>query len=161
MYKSQADAVKEWLQAYQQGEKEIDEKYERLRTLKARMMSVPAQELSDMPRPPSSPKDRMAEYMVQLEALENAINAETHKLEMCKANILDLSEKLRKQHAGEIIRYRYLYGYEWSRIMQFIYRDKADLHQRENAYRRKMYRLHQSALKEIAKLWTKDQGKPF
>lgn len=159
MYKSQADAIKEWLQAYQRGEKEINEKYDRLRTLKARMMSVPAQELSDMPRPPSSPKDRMAEYLIQAEALEKAIQYETKKQELCKNVILNLTDNLRKPEACKLIRYRYLYGYEWSDVMKELYGNRKDLKQKENAYRRKMYRLHQSALKELARLWIQEPEK--
>lgn len=159
MYKSQADAIKEWLQAYQRGEKEINEKYDRLRTLKARMRSVPAQELSDMPRPPSSPKDRMAEYLIQVEALEKAIQYETKKQDLCKNVILNLTDNLRKPEACKLIRYRYLYGYEWSDVMKELYGNRKDLKQKENAYRRKMYRLHQSALKELARLWIQEPEK--
>lgn len=157
MYKSQADAVKEWLQAYLKGVKKVDDMLERLRTIQARMKSVGAQELSDMPRPPSAPKDRMAEYVVQCESLELAIKKESHELELCRKNILDLTGQLKKPEARDMIRYRYLYGYEWSEIMKKLYSDRKDLAEKENAYRRKMYRLHESALKEMAKLWNKSE----
>ena len=155
MYKSQADAVKDWLIAYQNSEKHLDNQIERLRSLQARMMSVGAQQLSDMPRPPSAPKDRMSEYVVQVEALELSIERETKQQEACKQTILDLTSRLEKEEACKLIRYRYLYGYEWSDVMYELYRDQKDIVDKQNTYKRRMYRLHDTTLKELAKLWTK------
>lgn len=158
MYTSQADSVKEWLQAYQHGEKELEDMEDRLLTLRSRMTGVPAQELSDMPRPPSSPKDRMTEYVIQIDMLERAIQHQKELQKKCRDSIMDVTENLRKPEARDLIRYRYLDGYEWADIMQKLYGRQKDLNQRENAYRRKMYRLHQSALKELARIWTKPQA---
>lgn len=158
MYKNQADAVKDWLLAYQNGEKRINSKIERLRSLQARMKSVGAQQLSDMPRPPSAPKDRMAEYVVQVESLEIAIERETKQQEACKKTILELTAQLEKEEACKLIRYRYLYGYEWGDVMYELYRDNKDLAAKQNTYKRRMYRLHDTALKELSKLWTKSKS---
>lgn len=153
-YTSQADAVKEWLQAYQNKEKYLNGQMEKHRMLQARMRSVHAQELSDMPRPPSTNKDRMAEYVIRIETLERTIEKETLELERCRQSILELTGKLRRAEACKLIRRRYLEGYEWPEIMQELYGDEEDFQKKENTYRRKMYRLHQSALKEMARAWT-------
>lgn len=157
MYKSQADAVKDWLQAYLKGEEKIDNLLERLRSLQARMRSIGAQELSDMPRPPSAPKDRMAEYVVQCESLEYEIKKAIREQDLCRKSLLALTAQLKRPEACALIRYRYLYGYEWTEIMKKLYENQKDLAEKENAYRRKMYRLHESALKEMAKLWNKSE----
>ena len=160
MYKSQADAIKDWLLAYQNSEKHINQQMEKLRSLKARMMSVGAQELSDMPRPPSAPKDRLAEYVIQVEALELSIDKETKQLEDCKNTILELTAQLGKPEACKLIRYRYLYGYEWTEVMEVLYGPENKLTEKQkNTCKRRMYRLHDTALKELAKLWTKPQSR--
>jgi len=155
MYKTQADAVKDWLQAYQNSEQHIDHQLEKLRSLKARMTSVGAQQLSDMPRPPSSPKDRLAEYVIKVEALEASIDRETKQLEVCRQTILDLTAQLEKAEACKLIRYRYLYGYEWGDVMYELYKDEKDLMEKQGTYKRRMYRLHETALKELSRIWTK------
>lgn len=154
MYINQAEAVKEWLQAYQKKEQYYNGQLEKLRMLQARMRSVPAQELSDMPRPPSTFKDRMAEYAIRIESLEKTIEKEGLELEQCRDSIFELTGQLRKVNACRLIRNRYLYSKEWPEIMKDLYGDEEDFRKKENTYRRKMYRLHQSALKEMARIWT-------
>ena len=154
MYTNQADAVKEWLQAYQKKEQYYNGQLEKLRMLQARMRSVPAQELSDMPRPPSTVKDRMAEYAIRIESLEKSIEKEGLELEQCRESILELTGQLRRVSACRLIRNRYLYNKEWPEIMRDLYGEEEDFRAKENTYRRKMYRLHQSALKEMARVWT-------
>jgi len=154
MYINQAEAVKEWLQAYQKKEQYYNGQLEKLRMLQARMRSVPAQELSDMPRPPSTVKDRMAEYAIRIESLEKTIEKEGLELEQCRDCILELTGRLRKVNACKLIRSRYLYSKEWPEIMKDLYGAEEDFREKENTYRRKMYRLHQSALKEMSRAWT-------
>ena len=94
MYKSQAEAVKDWLLAYRAEEAEIAKLKEERAMLKARMTSISAQELSDMPRPPSNPKDRMSEYMIRLEALETKIAWKSEYQEICRFTIQSISDRL-------------------------------------------------------------------
>ena len=155
MYKSQADSVKEWLQAYRSNEERIDKQLDRLRTLKARMMSVGAQELSDMPRPPSAPKDRMSEYVIQVESLELSIQNDVAVQEQSRKVIYDLISQLDKPEERLIIQNRYLYGMEWSEVMDSLYRSDAKYAQKMEAYRRRMYRVHEDALEKMAKGWNK------
>ena len=155
MYKSQADAVKEWLQAYRSNEERIDRQLDRLRTLKARMMSVGAQELSDMPRPPSSPKDRMAEYVIQVESLEISIQNDIAVQEQSRKVIYDLINHLEKPEERLVIQNRYLYGMEWSDVLEKLYRQDKKYAQHMASYRRRMYRVHEDALAKMAKGWNK------
>jgi hypothetical protein len=158
MYKSQADAVKEWLQAYVANEKRIDKQLDELRTLKARMMSVGAQQLSDMPRPPSSGKDRMADYVIRVEKLEASIQGSIDIQEDCKKAIEKMIMDLEKPEERLIIRYRYLYGMEWSEVMDFIYKKEEQYLNKIESYRRRMYRVHEDALNKMAKGWGKNAG---
>ena len=153
MYSNQADAVKEWLQAYQKKEQFVNGQLEKLRMLQEHMRSVPAQELSDMPRPPTTNKDRMAEYIIRVEALEKSIDREVMELEKCRTSIFELTGRLKKIKACRLMRSRYLYNKEWSDIARDLYGEEEDFLLKRNTYTRKMYRLHQSALREMAKNW--------
>lgn len=155
MYKSQAEAVKEWLVAYRNNEEHIDKQLDKLRSLRARMMSVGAQELSDMPRPPSAPKDRMAEYVIQAESLEISIQNEINIHEESRKVIYELIEQLDKPEERLIIQNRYLYGMEWSDVMMILYREESKFAQNMETYRRRMYRVHEDALEKMAKGWSK------
>jgi len=151
---TQVETVKDWLQAYQKKEEYVNGQLEKLRMLQERMRSVPAQELSDMPRPPSANKDRMTEYVIRLESLEKTIDRETLELERCRESIFDLTGRLRKASACQIIRSRYLYNKEWPEILVEVYGKNEDFKEKEGTYRRKMFRLHQSALREMSQKWT-------
>ncbi len=153
MYKSQAEAVKDWLLAYRAEEAEIAKLKEERAMLKARMTSISAQELSDMPRPPSNPKDRMSEYMIRLEALETKIAWKSEYQEICRFTIQSISDRLRKKEAQDIIRLRYLEGKEWTEILMEVYKERPEFRGKQSAFRRKMFRQHESALREMAKNW--------
>jgi len=153
MYKSQAEAVKEWLKAYRANEERIDKQLEEVRTLRARMTSVGAQKLSDMPRSPNAPRDKMENYVIRLESLELSIEHDVKIQDECKRTIeqllllLDNTEKF-------VIRYRYLYGYDWNDVMDSLYRDDKKYRQKIEAYRRRMYRTHERALEKMARGWS-------
>ena len=154
MYRSQADAVKDWLLAYRNNIAKIDDKLEEIRTLKARMTSIGAQEITDMPKGQGASKDRMTEYLIRLETMEAEVNYEIAQQDICKETIIHISESLKRKEAREIIRHRYLFGREWSDVLQTVYGKNPDYSSKLNTYKRKMFRTHDSALKEISKHWT-------
>ena len=155
MYKSQADAVKEWLKAYRANEDRIDTQLERLRMLRERMMSVGAQRLSDMPRPPSSPKDAMTDYVIQVESLEASIQRDVEIQDLCKKTIVGMVEELKKPEEKVIITDRYLYGMEWNDVLYDLSKQSPKEAKNLESLRRKMYRVHEDALQKIAKGWGK------
>lgn len=157
MYKSQADAIKDWLKAYQQNELHIDQQLEKLRTLRARMTSIAAQEITDMPRAPSSPKDRMSEYMVRVDELERSIKMCIEIQDFCKATLQELIKKLESPKQRKIIKLRYLYGMEWSDVTRECYKDKPDYDVKLQAYQKRVYRDHERALLEMARKWSSVQ----
>ena len=153
MYKSQADAVKDWLQAYRANEDYIDVLIDKLTALRSSMMSVGVQRISDMPKGNHTDKDALAEYMIRVESLENQIKYCVDIQEQGRKVIKDLAMEIRQPEAGKIIMLRYLNGYEWPEIFEMLYKpDKLDEKARE-ACRRRMYRAHKFALKEMAKNW--------
>lgn len=153
MYKTQAEAVKDWLQAYRNEEKQIDEDLERLRELRARIMSIGAQEISDMPRAPTSIKDSLAEYIIRAEDLECRLSQRMLLHERDRLAILDLIGMLSRLDERQIVEQRYLYGQEWTMVMYNVYHNCDGFSAKQEAYRRKMYRAHERALEEMGRLW--------
>ena len=153
MYKSYAEAVREWLTAYRRDEDGIDERIEQIRALRERVMSVGAQVITDMPRAPSVSGDSMTEYIIRLEALEAGLSREEKQHEMDRRIIVDLSSRLRKRDERQIIRERYLNGRDWSDVLMEVYRYEEGFSAMREAYRRRMYRAHESALEQLGKMW--------
>lgn len=154
MYKSQVDAVKEWLQAYRANDEYIDRKLDELRVLRAKMMNPGAQELSDMPRAPSKQMDKMADYVIRAEKLEISIQNAVDVQEECRKAIESLLELLDKPEESMIIKYRYLFGMEWNDVMDRLYQKEEEYKQKMEAYRRRMYRCHEDALYKMARGWS-------
>ena len=159
MFKNQGDAVKEWLKAYRSNEERIDKQLDKLRTLRARMMSVGAKELSDMPRPPSNANDKLAEYIIQVESLELSIQRDIEIQDQSKKVIYELVEQLDKPEERNIIICRYVYGMEWSDVLSKVYGDDKKYLQNLDSYRRGMYRVHEDALRKMAQKWEKSNCK--
>ncbi len=154
MYNSQAESVKEWLQAYRANDEYIDRKLDELRVLKAKMMNPGAQELSDMPRAPSKQTDKMADYVIRVEKLEIAIQNAVNVQEECRKTIEQLLVLLDKPEECRIIKYRYLFGMDWNDVMDRLYRMEEEYTVKMEAYRRRMYRCHEDALYKMAKGWS-------
>lgn len=153
MYRKQSEMVKDWLMAYRNEEIIIGEQLERLRELRARIMSVGAQEITDMPRAPVKIRDALAEYMIRAEELEDKMNFRLLKHEADRAAILRLLDRLKSNDERKIIKHRYLYGEEWNEILPELYRKADGFAERQESYRRKMYRAHESALEGMARFW--------
>ncbi len=155
MYKKQAEAVKEWLQAYRANEERINRQLEKIRMIRGRMMSVGAQMISDMPKGGGNSCDQMADYVIQVESLERAVQEDIRVQEQCRKTILDLIKLLEKAEERKVIQLRYLDGYDWNDVMSMIYRREPKYAQKMDAYRRRMYRAHEEALDKMAKRWIK------
>lgn len=155
LYEHNLAELKEWLAAYRQNELLIDEKMEKLRRIQASATSIKAQEITDMPRAPSNPKDRMAEWLVRVEALQKSIDFDVAAQEASKKAIQNLIAALESQKMQKIIRCRYLFGMEWSEVVEAMYKNKEDYQAKLRAYTRRVYRDHERALKLMAIEWGK------
>ena len=154
MYKSQADIVKDWLCAYRAEEQKINGLIEEIRELRSRIMSIGAQEITDMPRAPFVAGDELAEYVIKLEALESRLDRDAKVHEKDRSIIMDLAVKLKRRDEREIIKQRYIFACEWSEVLSRVYRYGKDFAVKQEAYRRKMYRAHESALEELGRMWS-------
>ena len=146
MYTTQAEAVREWLAAYRKAEEEIDERLDMIRELRGRITGIKAQEITDMPKAPRV-SDPLEEYIIRLEEMEGKLDERIREHERDRNAIMRLLHGMKEKEGRDIIRYRYLYGMEWSKIQMMVY------HSEQEAERRKMYRTHESALEWMGRFW--------
>ena len=158
MWRNQADLVRDWLKAYMRNEQIIDEELEKLRTLRARMTSVGAQQLSDMPKAPSSNPDKMAEMVIRADELENSIRERMKIQDIDRNAIESLADQL-GDNQKMIITYRYLYGKKWTDIVQMMYGKESGYFQKMKTFSKRIYREHEKALTEMARAWSSTDGK--
>jgi len=154
MYHSQADQVKDFLKAYVQNEAEIDELFERLRYIKAHATSIAAQEITDMPKGPLNTKDPMVEYMIRVDELERKIQERVRAHLSSRDALEAVISRMESPKQQKIIRYRYIYGMEWSDVVYECYHEKKDYSEKYRAYQKRVYRDHDRALAEMARKWS-------
>jgi hypothetical protein len=154
MYKTQADEIKDWLRAYVNNEKEIDELLEKIRELRGRATSIGAQEITDMPKAPINITDSMAEYMVRLDSMERQVQDMIRAHKSSKKALEEVLDKMESLKQKKIIRCRYIYGMEWSDVIYQCYHEKPDYQMKLRAYSKRVYRDHDRALLEMARKWT-------
>lgn len=158
MYRNQADQIKDWLKAYTQNEKEIDELLEKLRYVRARATSIGAQEMSDMPRAPLNVKDTLVEYMIKVDELERKIQEKIRDHQSSKAALEGVIKRIESPKQRKIITYRYIYGMGWSDVIYECYKEKPDYQAKIKAYSKRVYRDHDRALSEMARKWTRRES---
>lgn len=154
MYKNQADQIKDWLRAYIQTEKEIDELLEKLRYIRAKATSIGAQEITDMPKAPLNVKDTLSEYVVRVDELERKIQEKISEHRSSKAALEAVIKGIESPKQRRIITDRYVYGMEWSDVIFDCYHDKPDYQLKYKAYSKRVYRDHDRALLEMARKWS-------
>jgi len=154
MYKNQADQVRDWLRAYVKNEAEIDELLEKIRYVRAKVTSIGAQEITDMPRAPLNVKDTLTEYMIRVDELERKLAEKMREHQSSKAALESVIDSMESPKYRTIITSRYIYGMEWSDVIYACYHDKPDFHAKIRAYAKRVYRDHDKALLEMARKWS-------
>ncbi len=145
-----AEIVKRWLIKYLEDERDIDNQIERLEHLKVRMVGVGAQVLTDMPKSPSATNDRMTVLLAQKEDLEALIRAEVTAQSLERQRIDDVVKNLRNPDERAVIRMKYFDRFRWPEINDMLFGQKADFDEKKETYERRTYRIHASALVNMA-----------
>ena len=145
------EAVKSRLGEYRELIKEIDTQYERLERLKAKMYSMGAQTLTDMPKSTNHANDRIANLIEEKEELESEIGENIEKKRKERKCLEDVIKHLRRSDERSVIRIRYFDCASWNDVVDVMFGDRADLLEREEIYLRRVYKLHGQALLGMAK----------
>lgn len=144
-------AVKERLDAYREEEREIDNQIERIERIETKMIGVGAQVITDMPRSPSVSNDRITDLLNQKLEFEDFIRDAIMDHNDEKSRIEEIIRHLHSSDERAVIRMRYFDGASWNEVNKMMFSWKDDFEDRKDSFLRRIYKLHGSALLNMAK----------
>lgn len=157
--KHEGDAAREMLDDYVIAEEDIDREIERLEYLTSKMTGISAQVMNGMPRSSSMSTDRMADMLGRKEELEASIREAVERQAQKRKKIESIVRRLKNTEERQVIRMRYLDRTDWDEVLEIMFGSKPDFEDRFETYRRRMYRVHGTALVNMEKIM-KASGQP-
>lgn len=151
------EAVKQRLIDLRDLRREIENQSERLERLETKLVGVGAQALTDMPQSPSPSNDRISDLMQQKFDLEEDIRATLEHRRRERMFFEKIIRRLKRSDERAVIRSRYLDGASWGDVVDLLYGDEEDLLEREDMYRKRVFKLHGRALLSMAQ-YIEDNG---
>jgi len=148
---SSTDIVTQWLEAYRNTEREIENQSERVRVLSDRMESVSSPSLNGMPRAPSADPDKIGIMLSKEDGLLSYLRDIQALHEEHKHNIEYIASKLEPDQRL-VIQMRYIDGATPTETTEALYGRIDDFYINFSVYQRKMYRKRKSAVKAITRL---------
>lgn len=112
--------IKEYLNSILKREYAIQSMRERLDVLKSMAEGGASPLIDDMPRGSKPSGSSMEKFICGAMDLENEINKKEEELEKEKELIYNAISKLSVPEYEEMIYYRYLRGYSWKKVAEFI-----------------------------------------
>ena len=151
------EAVKQRLIDLRDLRREIENQSERLERLETKLVGAGAQALTDMPKSPSPSNDRISDLMQQKFDLEEDIRATLEHRRRERMFFEKIIRRLKRSDERAVIRSRYLDGASWGDVVDLLYGDEEDLLEREDMYRKRVFKLHGRALLSMAQ-YIEDNG---
>ena len=151
------EAVKQRLIDLRDLRREIENQSERLERLETKLVGVGALALTDMPKSPSPSNDRISDLMQQKFDLEEDIRATLEHRRRERMFFEKIIRRLKRSDERAVIRSRYLDGASWGDVVDLLYGDEEDLLEREDMYRKRVFKLHGRALLSMAQ-YIEDNG---
>ncbi len=139
------------LNAYREGERDIAAQHDALERLITKIEGVGAVIITDMPRSPSPPTDRMTDLIAQKIELEESISTDVQEHTRQRKHITATIKKLRSADEKAVLRFRYLLGMNWVDVTNAMYGDQVDYLNKEDSYIRRVLKIHGRALMSMAK----------
>jgi len=143
-------AVKDRLNAYREGEREIETQTEVLDRLVSKLEGVGAKIITDMPRSPSPPTDRMTDLIAQKIELEEMIAEDIAFQTAERREISGVLKKLKSADEKAVIRFRYMIGMNWLDVTNAMFGTLPDYLDKELSYQRRVQKIHGRALLHMA-----------
>lgn len=141
-----AERAKKRLAAFRDLQQTIDFKTERLERMAAKLTSIGSQQITDMPKAPSGPGDRMAEAIARKVDLEREIQQDIARERAEYDAILLITKAMTKPDEQIVIQLRYLDGAKWEVIAEALYSQRDDYELKADYYLRQTFRKHGTAL---------------
>lgn len=145
-----AERAKKRLAAYRDLQQTIDYKTERLARMAEKLTSIGSPQISDMPKAPSGPGDRMTEAIARKVDLEREIQQDIAKERAEYEAISLIASAMTKPDERTVIQLRYLDGAKWDEIAEVLYQQRDDYVDKSDYYLRQTFRKHGTALLSFA-----------
>ncbi len=154
--RKETDLVKKKLESYAALQRKIDNKNQRLKTLKASIGSTSSQNLTGMPGGGGNRESEEERYLIRVDDLERSIE----RLEQEERDLLDeleaLIEQLENPDEQTVIEMRYIDRLRWWPICAALYSKEPDYEEKADKYLKRTFRIHGSALQSLARVYCKD-----
>lgn len=148
------EGLKSWLHRYKELQTDADRLHDRLDELRSRAESAKIPGLDGMPRSLSYDGDRTGSLLAQIEEAEAEARAAQQEATAARRDLETAIKKIsgpRWADRREVLRLRYVDGLRWPDVSERMYGDEADFWDRPEAFLRRVYKLHSSALQELSK----------
>lgn len=145
-----AERAKKRLTAFRDLQQTIDFKTERLERMAAKLTSIGSQQITDMPKAPSGPGDRMAEAIARKVDLEREIQQDIARERAEYDAILLITKAMERPDERVVIQLRYLDGAKWREIAEALYQSRDDYEEKADNYLQQVFRKHGTALLNFA-----------
>lgn len=151
--RKETDLVKKKLESYAALQRKIDNKNQRLKTLKASIGSTSSQNLTGMPGGGGNRESEEERYLIKVDDLERSIE----RLEQEERDLLDeleaLIEQLENPDEQTVIEMRYIDRLRWWPICAALYSKEPDYDEKADKYLKRTFRIHGSALQSLARVY--------
>lgn len=149
----ETDAVKAKLESYAALQRRIDNKEQRLKTLKASIGSTSTSNLSGMPGG-SGKRDSVEErYITKVDDLACKIEQLKQEERELLNELEELIEQLDNPDEQTVLEMRYIDRLRWWPICAALYSGEADYEEKADKYLKRTFKLHGAALQALAKVY--------
>lgn len=145
--------LKQWLHHYTELQLDADRLWDRLEDLRGRVESARTAHLDGMPHGNSRDADRIGGDLARLEDLESEAAAVQQEATAARRKIEAAIKQIycrRWSDLRECLRLRYIDGLRWEDVAEHLYGDSQDFWDRQEAYLRRTFKLHKTALDALA-----------
>lgn len=152
------EKVKNWLKRYSLLMQDIDSLILRADALRDRAASPQISVIDGMPHAGSGSSDRIGGLVALYEDLEAEAR---QKMAQAKEIYSEIDAVIRKiQGSGSaakrvVLQMRYLDGFGWEAINEVLWLGKRDFLEKEDTYRRRTFKIHQTALIAVSEIVSK------
>lgn len=150
--RTEYECVKEQLREYRDSATEIRTLQDLIESYRDRLEGLGAKVITDMPRAPSPDNDRLTYMMAEMMELEKELDALLDWRKKERDRIMCQVQKLQRPEEKAVIRYAYMDGEakQWRDVAFFLFKDQPDFYAREESYVRRVYDIHERAIRQIA-----------
>jgi len=149
------DRVKEWLSRYADAAREVALLRARADAIRDRAASPSSPTLDGMPRSPGFEGDRLGEVIGIADALDREAAEKEQDAAALYAEIDGAIRQIEGKHGAErrsILQCRYLDLMAWKDVLFLFFGDMEDLTEREDAYMKRLYKIHKTALENLQEI---------